>query len=91
MSDTPNAEDRPYRCGAFVTATREVCTLESDHDGKHVFASDTPNADPLSVNMDERLAHAQKRALLWDAFRHQPHLWTFVDDVVRAALETPDE
>ncbi len=31
---------RPYRCGAFISATGEVCTLESDHEGKHTFVSD---------------------------------------------------
>ncbi|KKM23748.1 hypothetical protein LCGC14_1611990 [marine sediment metagenome] len=35
-------EGRPYRrCGAFRVATGEVCTQESDHDGKCTFASDS--------------------------------------------------
>ncbi len=35
--DTALAARQDYRCGAFICATGEQCTLESDHEGQHVF------------------------------------------------------
>ena len=46
MSD--HDEGRPYRCGCFVTGTGEQCTLESDHEGAHRFASDRMTPERLA-------------------------------------------
>jgi hypothetical protein len=50
-------EGRPYPCGCFVTGTGEQCTLESDHDGPHCFASDeAPDMRKLGFQL-ARTAH----------------------------------
>jgi hypothetical protein len=55
--------DYRTRCGAFVTATGQQCTLDSDHDGAHEFVSEqrpTP----------ERLAHIRANVALWLKMLH---------------------
>lgn len=42
----------PERCGAFVSATGEVCILETDHGGEHQFTSDQGGISMHEVKAD---------------------------------------
>jgi len=56
QSTEENDEGRPYRCGCFDTATREVCVKESDHDGPHAFASDHRASAPAVLDVPRAAA-----------------------------------
>lgn len=53
--DGQRRKEPPYRCGCFVARTGEQCTLLSDHDGAHRFASES-SAPPVPVVSEAREA-----------------------------------
>jgi hypothetical protein len=61
-------DERPYRCGAFVTSPPyEQCILESDHAGPHRLASDpAPAPAALPGDWAQRIAALERCVSCWE-------------------------